>query len=91
MIFEGWGVTYGGPGWPFEGRGLIFGGPGALFAHRDLTLAPHGVQSSEMTRMTGPTGAAKVVRRLPRDPPGPVFGSYGRDFGDFFRDPEQNR
>jgi hypothetical protein len=37
-----------------------------------------------MTRMMGPRGAAKVLRRLPGDPLGIEFGSYGRDFADFF-------
>ena len=84
---EARGVIVGGPGSVFEARGVTFGGPGPLVAHPDLTLAPHGVPSSEMTRMTGPRGAAKVLRRLPGDPPGTEFGRYGRDFGDVFWGP----
>ena len=34
---------------------------------------------------------APLLRRLPGDPAGTVFGRYGRDFGDVFWDPEQNR
>ena len=84
VVFEARGVTFGAPESFFEARGVTFGGPGALFAHRDLTLAPHGVQSSKMTRMTDPTWAPKVLRRLSVDPPGTVFGRYGRNFGDVF-------
>ena len=79
-FFEAWGVTFGAPGLFFEARGLTFGGPGPLFAHRDLTLAPHGVQSSKMTRMTDPTWAPKVLRRLPGDPPGAMEGTLGMFF-----------
>ena len=56
----------------------------AIFAPLELTLAPHGVQSSKKARITDPTWAQKVLRRLPGDHLGTHFGSYGREFGDVF-------
>ena len=65
-------------------RGVTFGGPVAIFVPPELTLAPHGVQSSKKSRITGPTWAQKVPRRLPGDPLGTHVGSDGREFGDIF-------
>ena len=56
----------------------------AIFAPLELTLAPHGVQSSKKARITDPTWAQKVLRRLPGDHLGTHFGSYGRGFGKMF-------
>ena len=66
-FFEARGVTFGAPGSFFGARGVTFGGPVAFFAPPELTLAPHGVQSSKKSRITDPTWAPKVLRRLPGD------------------------
>ena len=83
-FFEARGVTFGAPGSFFEARGVTFGGPVTIFAFLELTLAPHGVQSSEKARITAPMWDQKVLRRLPGDHLGTHFGSYGRVFGDMF-------